>query len=328
MSKISRTSSPLVRGAPLVKFGNTDLWVSRLCQGTAFRHLRRTPNELRGQRVLRHCIEQGINFFDSAALYGWGGAEEALGRAIRGTRDRVVICTKVAAFHPPEKDEAELRPARFTSDYLFQQAEESLRRLGTDYLDIYLLHQPDPCTPAEDIVIAMDRLVRRGHIRYWGVSNHSAARVREFVTLTTDFGLSPIAALEEYFNVAGEARIQRLEAEMFPVVRDASLGLLAYSPLDAGQLAPDSTVDVDAPLAGLIKVLDEVASGLMVSRTSLCVAWVLTHPEVTSVLAGAESMEHVDQNLAGARMELKDDVLATLNAASIAYRDAHQAESK
>ena len=320
---------------PRVRFGNTDLYVSRLCQGTAFRHLPRIGDEPRGQQVLRHCLAQGVNFFDSAVAYGWGESESALGRAIRGHRDRVVICTKVVPYHPPAHEGDDLRPARFTRDFLLQQAESSLRRLGTDYLDLYLLHQPDADTPAEEIVGAMDALIRSGKIRYWGASNHSAAQVHEFVALSTRPGHAPIAGLEEYFTIAGASlsdtgqhRVQQLEREMFPVVRSAGLGLLAYSPLDAGDLAPGRTVEPGSPLARLVQVLDEVASGLRVSRAAVCVAWVLTHPEVTSVLGGAESPAHVDEHLAGTRLALPADALAALNAASAVYRREHTVEAQ
>lgn len=320
--------------APRVRFGNTDLHVSRLCQGTAFRSFPRIRDEPRGQQVLRHCLEQGINFFDSAVAYGWGGSEAALGKAIRGHRERVVICTKVAPFHPPTHEGDDLPPARFTRDFLFQQAENSLRRLGTDYLDLYLLHQPDADTPAEEIVGAMDALVQSGKIRYWGASNHSAAQVREFVALSTRSGQAPFAGLEEYFTIAGESlsdtgqhRVQQLERELFPVVRSAGLGLLAYSPLDAGHLAPGHPIEPSSPLARLVQVLDEVASGLRVSRAAVCVAWVLTHPAVTSVLGGAESPAHVDEHLAGTRLALPADALAALNAASVVYRREHTTEA-
>ena len=131
----------------LVRFGQTDLYVSRLCQGTAFRNMPREVDTM-GLRVLQHCIEVGVNFFDSSNAYGWGGAEENLGKAIAGRRDQVVICTKVAASYAPEKEDSPGKPARFTRDFLFEQAEGSLRRLQTDYIDLYLLHQPDKVTPA------------------------------------------------------------------------------------------------------------------------------------------------------------------------------------
>ena len=321
--------------APRVRFGNTDLYVSRLCQGTAFRSFPRIRDEPRGQQVLRHCLEQGVNFFDSAVAYGWGESEKALGKAIRCHRDRVVICTKVAPFHPSAHDGDELRPERFTRDFLFRQVENSLRRLGTDYLDLYLLHQPDAGTPAEEIVGAMDALVQGGKIRYWGTSNHSAAQVREFVALSTRSGQAPIAGLEEYFTIAGESlsdtgqhRVQQLERELFPVVRAAGLGLLTYSPLDAGHLAPGRPIKPGSSLERLVRVLDEVASGLRVSRAAVCVAWVLTHPEVTSVLGGAENPAHVDEHLAGTRLALPADALAALNAASAAYRREYTAEAQ
>ena len=115
---------------------------------------------------------------------------------------------------------------------------------------------------------------------------------------------------------------------MFPVVQEAGLGLLAYSPLDAGYLAPGRTVEPGSPLARLVQVLDEVASGLRESRAAVCVAWVLTHPEVTSVLGGAESPAHVDEHLAGTRLALPADPLAALNAASAAYRQEYTAEAQ
>lgn len=334
MPQVPGSSKPAEQRAPRVRFGNTDLHVSRLCQGTAFRNFPRIRDEPRGQQVLHHCLEQGVNFFDSAVAYGWGGAEEALGKAIRGHRDRVVICTKVPPFLPSAHEGDDLQPARFTRDFLFRQAESSLRRLGTDYLDLYLLHQPDAGTPAEEIVGAMDALVQSGKIRYWGASNHSAAQVREFVALSTRSGHAPVAGLEEYYTIAGESlsdtgqhRVQQLEREMFPVVRNAGLGLLAYSPLDAGHLAPGRPIEPGSPLERLVRVLDEVASGLRVSRAAVCVAWVLTHPAVTSVLGGAESPAHVDEHLAGTRLVLPADALAALNDASATFRQDYTAEA-
>ena len=315
------------RPSHLVRFGQTDLYVSRLCQGTAFRNMPRTVDTM-GLLVLQHCIDVGVNFFDSSNAYGWGGAEENLGKAIAGQRDQVVICTKVAASYAPEKESIPGKPARFTQDFLFAQAEGSLKRLQTDYIDLYLLHQPDKVTPAAEIIDSMDALVRSGKIRYWGVSNHSAAQVSEYVELAQSTDKAPIAGTEDYYNIAGasltdtgESRVQQMEQEMFPVLWSSGLGLLAFSPLDTGHLVPGRTVDPDTPLARLIDVLDEVAQDLRVSRGTVCVAWVLTHPEVTSVLAGTERPEHVEDNFAGTQIVLPDEAIETLNAASVAYRE-------
>ena len=174
----------------------------------------------------------------------------------------------------------------------------------------------------------MDSLVQSGKIRYWGASNHSAAQVREFIALSTRTGhalpspasksTSPSPAPRS--RTPAQHRVQQLERELFPVVRSAGLGLLTYSPLDAGHLAPARPVEPGSPLARLVQVLDEVASGLRVSRAAVCVAWVLTHPEVTSVLGGAESPAHVDEHLAGTHLALPAAALAALNAASATFR--------
>lgn len=311
----------------LVRFGQTDLYVSRLCQGTAFRNMPRTVDTM-GLLVLQHCIDVGVNFFDSSNAYGWGGAEDNLGKAIVGQRDRVVICTKVAASYAPEREDSPGKPARFTRDFLFQQAEGSLRRLQTDYIDLYLLHQPDKVTPAAEVVDSMDALVQSGKIRYWGVSNHSVAQVSEYVELAQTTGKAPIAGTEDYYNIAGESltdggdsRVGQMEQEMFPVLRKSGLGLLAFSPLDTGHLVPGRNIDPGTPLAPLIDALDRVAQDLRVSRGTVCVAWVLTHPEVTSVLAGAETPEHVEDNFAGTQIVLPNEALETLNAASATYRE-------
>ena len=311
----------------LVRFGQTDLHVSRLCQGTAFRNMPRAADNPMGLRVLQHCLEVGVNFFDSSNAYGWGGAEETLGKAIAGQRDQIVICTKVAASYAPEKEDSPGKPARFTQDFLFQQAEGSLTRLQTDYIDLYLLHQPDKATPAAEVVDSMDALVRSGKVRYWGVSNHSASQVSRYVELGQSTGKAPIAGTEDYYNIAGESltdtgdsRVVQMEQEMFPVLRKSGLGLLAFSPLDTGHLVPGRNIDPDTPLATLIDVLDQVAQDLRVSRATICVAWVLTHPEVTSVLAGTERPEHVEDNFTGTEIVLPDEAIDTLNAASAAYR--------
>ena len=309
------------------RFGKTDLYVSRLCQGTAFRHLPRTGDDPQGQRVLQHCLEKGINFFDSSNAYGWGGSEIALGKAVAGRRQQVTICTKVAASYPPKAPGNGTKPARFTRHFLFQQAEESLKRLGTNYIDLYLLRQPDEGTPIDDIVDSMDTLVQSGKIRYWGDSNHSAKQVAQFVAVGKKSSKTPIAGIEDYYNIAGESvdsegqsRTGQLEREMFPLIRQIELGLVAFSPLDAGNLSPNQQVKATSPLAELVQALDQIAQNLNVTRAELCVAWVLTHTEVTSVLSGAESPEHVDQNLAGTQLVLPQEVVKTLNAANKTYR--------
>ncbi|NKB65428.1 MAG: hypothetical protein GKR89_00060 [Candidatus Latescibacteria bacterium] len=315
-----------------VRFGTTDLMVSRLCQGTAFRHLERSADEPQAQAVLHHCLDQGVNFFDSASAYGWGGAERALGKAIAGRRDEVVICTKVPAMHEPGAD-GKSAPAVFSRAYLTAQVEGSLQRLGTDFIDLYLLHQPDKMTPPEEIIPVMEDLVEAGKVRYWGVSNHSAEQIGRYLELGRN-SAHPIVGLEDYYNIAGQSvdpqgriRTAVYEETVFPLIEKAELGLLAFSPMDTGYLAPGRALEADSPLRPLIAVLDEVAGELGAPRAAVCLAWVLSHRAVTSVLAGSEAPEHVDANLAGTRLHLPAPAQARLDAARQAYLAAQSRPS-
>ena len=279
-----------------------------------------------------HALELGVNFFDSAQVYGWGEAERALGKAITGRRDEVVICTKTRPCYTP-KDGEEPKYTSFSRDFLFHQVNESLQRLDIDFIDLYLLHMPDRLTPMEEISDTMHALVRSGKIRFWGVSNFSAEQVASLAESSE--GRSPIAGTEDYYNLAGitlneqgKSRVRQLETEMFPLMRDPGLGLMTYSPLDAGTLASDYQPDPDTASAALLQKVDRVADELGVSRTQVCIAWVLSHPEVTSVISGAENSEHLEENLAGARLELSLEAVNELNDASSEFSRRWEEENR
>lgn len=314
----------------LVRFGHTDLFVSKLCQGTAFRtHLSREGGNAEAHKLLRHCVDIGINFFDTAESYGWGGSETALGRGISGLRDKVIIVTKAA----PGSESGE--PLIFTKEILTKKVEGSLKRLATDYIDLYLLHGPDKSTPSDErqvsssksstqkhmqeIADIMDGLVRSGKIRHWGVSNHLSKQVGELVKL----GMRPekfrMAGLEDYYNIVAGPRRDFMVNELFPLINKGNLGLMAFSPLGEGRLVPGRKVEEGSPLIETIKILDEVAIELGVSRPQICVAWVASHPEVTSVLSGAEKPEHVEENFKGTELQLPAEVLRKLNTAANDY---------
>ena len=330
----NRPEEPAVeRPSHLVRFGHTDLYVSRLCQGTAFRKVSRRGDDPEGLRILSHCIDIGVNFFDSSEAYGWGGSETVLGKAMAGRRDQVVVCTKAAPVDGPESERLV-----FTREALFRKAEGSLKRLGTDYIDLYLLHSPDERTPREDadtpppdvptrehmeqLADSLDDLVKAGKIRYWGVSNHLGRQVGELVELGKREGKSPIAGLEDYYNLVAAERKDFMVEELFPLIRQGNLGLLAFSPLGEGRLAPGREIPEGSPLKGPVEALDAVANELGATRPQVCVAWVLSHPEVTSVLAGAEKPEHVSDNFKGTQTSLPDEAIRQLNAAADTYTEA------
>ncbi len=332
-------AQPATRASHLVKFGHSDLYVSRLCQGTAFRgHLSREGGDAEAHKLIRYCIDIGINFFDSAEGYGSGGSETALGKGVAGKRDQVIITTKALPAIGPDMQNVPGKPIVFTKEILFQKAEDSLKRLGTDDIDLYLLHAPDKATPSDDddfphppfgtptlehmqsIADAMDALVKSGKIRYWGVSNHLAQQVSELVDLGKRPEKSPIAGLEDYFNIAaGPRRRKLMSSELFPLIQKGNLGLMAFSPLGEGRLVPGRKVEEGPALVDLIKELDFVANELGVSRPQVCVAWSSNHPEVTSVLAGGEKPEHVADNFKGAELVLPKEAMQRLNAAADEY---------
>ena len=332
---------PATRASHLVKFGHSDLYVSRLCQGTAFRgHLSREGGDAEAHKLIRYCIDIGINFFDSAEAYGSGGSEIALGKGVAGKRDQVIITTKALPAIGPDMQNVPGKPIVFTKEILFQKAEDSLKRLGTDYIDLYLLHDVDTLTPSiedpegtshpvpgtptlehmQSIADAMDALVKSGKVRYWGVSNHLAQQVSELVDLGKRPEKSPITGLEDYYNIAaGPRRRKLMRSELFPLIQKGNLGLMAFSPLGEGRLVPGRKVEEGPALVGLIKELDFVANELGVSRPQVCVAWSSNHPEVTSVLAGGEKPEHVADNFKGAELVLPKEAMQRLNAAADEY---------
>ena len=313
----------------LVKLGNTDLYVSKMCQGTAFRtHLSRKEDDVEAVNLLRHCMDIGINFFNSAEAYGSGGAETTLGKAIAGRRDEVIVATK--AYHWSEGARTS-----FTRQNLMAKAEGSLERLGTDYIDLYLLHGPDLKTPSygqeipppdtptqehmEEIADALDAVVKSGKVRYWGVSNHLPQQVAELVEFGKRTGREPLVGLEDYYTIMGADRRDLMINGLFPLIRQENLGLLAFSPLGGGSLVPGREPEEGSPLLDVIAALDEVANELGVTRPQVCVAWVAAHPEVTCVLAGGEKPEHVEENLKGTTLALPDEAMQKLNSAADTY---------
>ena len=303
-----------------VRFGKTDLHVTRYCQGTAFRQLPRDDNTA-ARNVLYKCLDVGINFFDSAEAYGWGGSETVLGRVIEGRRDEVVICTKATPHYQLIKDPDTNKfsvgeKVHFTPEMLTSKCEGSLSRLGTDYIDLFLLHGDDEHTSPESISDTMERLVKSGKIRYWGVSNFTPENVEKYVQLPSDETSHGIAGTEDYFHIAAGSR---MNSDLLQVIERADLGILAFSPQDCGRLSPGRSEN--ARYGFLIGVLDKIAGQLGTTRPRLLIAWSLSHPAVTTVLGGAESPEHVVDNIGGTHLEIPDELLAELNAASQAYTE-------
>lgn len=297
----------------LVRFGNTDLHVSRICQGTAFRVNRRDPSDQGAQAVLHRCMDVGINFFDSSNAYGWGGSELALGKAIRGKRSKLVICTKVHPALKPKDSEPPVKVA-FSREFATRELEGSLKRIGTDYIDLYLLHNPDGITPPEEVAGTMDSLVRSGKIRYWGVSNHGPKEVAKFFQIGVESSGSRIAAIQNHYNIVD----RQLEQEMFPVLKRTKIALMPFSPLDEGRLLRPLPPGQEGK-SKLLAAVDQVGREIGATRAQVLIAWVFSHPEATCVLLGAETPQQVEENYGALKTKLPAELLVQLNAASDAW---------
>ncbi|MBI4268175.1 MAG: aldo/keto reductase [Chloroflexi bacterium] len=273
--------------------------------------------------IVEHALELGINFIDTADLYGRGRSEEIIGKALAGKRSRVVLATKVG--HP-----GTLRPQECGSSrhHIMRGIEASLRRLNTDYIDLYYIHFPDPETPIAETLRALDDLVRAGKVRYIGCSNFDAWRICEAVWTAKLGNLESFVALESRYNLLDRS----LEREVSPCCENYGIGVVPWGPLASGFLTgkyrggveslKGTRLENPAPIyrdilteAGFEKVakLETFARERGYNVTELAVAWLLSHSWLSSVIAGATSTDQVSQNAAGAGWRLNAEDIARLN---------------
>jgi aryl-alcohol dehydrogenase-like predicted oxidoreductase len=277
--------------------------------------------EATARRCNERALELGVNIIDTANVYGRGRAEEVVGRALSAhRRDTYVLATKV---YFPMGDGPNDRG--LSRKHVFEQCHQSLRRLGVDYIDLYQCHRWDDDTPLEETCGVMDDLVRQGTILYWGVSEWSAAQIREAVEVCRRLGWTPPSSNQPEYNA-----LQRsIEREVLPTTRELGLGNVVWSPLAQGILTGKyrSVAELPkgsraaGPQGGFMhrylrpEVLDAVgrlgslAAEAGCSIPQLALAWCLRRPEVTSVIVGATSPGHVDENVAAADLDLDPRVL-------------------
>lgn len=277
------------------------------------------------ERAARSCIERalelGVNFIDTANVYDRGRAEEVVGRALTPyPRESYVLATKV--YFPMGEGPNDRGLSR---KHVFEQCHQSLRRLGVDYIDLYQCHRWDEETPLEETCGVMDDLCRHGKILYWGVSEWSAAQIREAVRLCGERGWRAPSSNQPEYNALQRA----IEKEVLPATRELGLGNVVWSPLAQGILTGKyrSLADVPegsraaGPQGGFMRrywraeVLNAVgglaplAAKAGCSMAQLALAWCLRRPEVTSVIVGATSPWHVDDNVAAADLAIDPAVL-------------------
>ncbi|HXK33970.1 MAG TPA: aldo/keto reductase [Dehalococcoidia bacterium] len=274
--------------------------------------------------VVAKALDLGINFFDTADVYGGRGkSEEFLGEALKGKRHGVVIATKFAS--PMGEGPHMMGGSR---RYIYAAVDASLRRLGTDYIDLYQMHAPDRRTPIEETMRALDDLVRAGKVRYIGCSNYDGWQVADAQWVARSQRLTPFVSAQNQYNLLE----RRIERELVPACEKFGLGVLPYYPLASGFLTgkyrpgeapPEGTRLAGAgPRAeailnernfGVLRRLEDFAQQRGHTMTDLAVGWLASKPYVSSVIAGATKPEQVEQNVTAAEWRLTPEELAEVD---------------
>ena len=277
-------------------------------------------------RLVDLCLEAGVNFFDTADIYSDGASEEILGQAIKGRRDEVLISTK-ATFRNGEGENA----VGSSRHHLIRACEASLKRLGTDHIDVYFMHGFDALTPVEETLRALDDLTRSGKIGYIGASNFSGWQLMKALAASERDGLARYVAYQGYYSLIG----RHYEWELMPLGLDQGVGLMVWSPLGWGRLtgkirrgqpaaggriaaggAEGGPTVSDDYLYGVVDALDAVAAETGKTVAQVALNWLLTRPSVCNIVVGARNEAQLRQNLGAVGWSLTPDQVARLDAAS------------
>jgi 1-deoxyxylulose-5-phosphate synthase len=309
-----------------VKLGRTGLDVSPICIGamTYGEPNRGHPvwslDEEASRPLIKHALDAGINFFDTANMYSQGSSEEILGRALRdfANRDDVVVATKVR--HP-------MRPgpngAGLSRKAIFAEIDHSLRRLGADYVDLYQIHRMDEATPIEETLEALHEVVKAGKARYLGASSMSAWEFSKALHMQRAHGWARFVSMQDHYNLLAREE----EREMLPLCADEGVGAILWSPLARGRLTRawgETTQRSETdPFAGMlytneasdrtiVEAVAEVGMKRGVSRAQIALAWLRKNPVVVAPIVGASRTSHIDDAVASLSIDLTDDEVAQL----------------
>jgi aryl-alcohol dehydrogenase-like predicted oxidoreductase len=327
------------------RLGRSGLFVSALTLGTmtfggqgGFSKVGAT-DVAGAKRQVDMCLDAGINLFDTANIYSGGQSEEILGEAISGRRDDLLLATKVRMSLGGSPNDTGL-----SRHHIIRECEQSLRRLGTDYIDLYQVHEWDGLTPLEETLEALDTLVRSGKVRYVGSSNYSGWQLMKAL------GISERLRIQRYISQQIHYTLQAREAEyeLVPVAIDQECSILVWSPLAGGLLSGKYRRDKDASegrhvegwdeppvrdtdkLYDIIDVLVEIAEDRGVSAAQVALSWLLGRPGVASVIVGARTDEQLADNLRAAELELSEEERRSLDEVSalpLIYPFWHQAKT-
>jgi 1-deoxyxylulose-5-phosphate synthase len=312
-----------------VRLGRSGLKVSRICLGTmtygtpAWREW--VLDEAASRPFLQRALELGINFFDTADMYSLGVSEEVVGRALRdfARRDEVVIATKVY-FPMGEKP----NQRGLSRKHILEAVENSLRRLGTDYIDLYQIHRWDDETPLEETLETLHRLVQSGKVRYIGASSMYAWQFTSALYTADLHNWNRFVSMQPHYNLI----YREEEREMLPLCQHAGIGVIPWSPLARGRLARPRTAEhgtttkraqtdtlaqnfygqMEADDARVIDRVAELAQRYAVPMARIALAWLLHQPFITAPIVGAGKMQHLEDAVAALAVKLTDEDLAYL----------------
>ena len=317
-----------------VKLGRTGLDVSRLCLGCmtyGAPDMGAHPwsmGETESRPFIKRALELGINFFDTANIYSLGSSEEIVGRALKdmAKRDDVVIATKVFNRMRPGPNGAGL-----SRKAIMTEIDHSLRRLGTDYVDLYQIHRFDYDTPIEETLEALHDVVKAGKARYIGASSMSAWRFLKMLKISEANGWTRFVTMQNYVNLL----YREEEREMLPLCREEGIGVIPWSPLARGRLTRDwdetsartetdefgktlyaATGDADRKV---VEAVAKVAKGRGIPRAQVALAWVLQKPGITAPIIGASKMGHLDDAVAALKVKLTAEEIAELEDAYVPH---------
>jgi aryl-alcohol dehydrogenase-like predicted oxidoreductase len=318
-----------------IKFGRTGLEVSRICLGCmSYGEPERgghawTLPEADSRPFIRKALDLGINFFDTANVYSDGSSEEIVGRALKDfvPREEVVIATKVHGRMRQGPNGAGL-----SRKAILAEIDASLKRLGTDYVDLYQVHRWDYGTPIEETLEALNDVVRAGKARYIGASSMYTWQFAKALALSEKHGWAPFVSMQNYVNLL----YREEEREMLPLCRDAGIAVMPWSPLARGRLTRNwdatsaraeqdefgktlyaKTVDTDRQV---VEAVARVAAARDIPGAQVALAWLLHKPGVTAPIVGATKLSHLEDAAAALSVKLSDEEIAQLEAPYVPHR--------
>jgi len=306
--------------------GRTGVSVSKLCFGAGMFGYFGNEDAAECARMVDRAIDAGINYFDTSDVYSHGESETLLGKALKGKRDEVVLATK---FSLPMTDDLNQRGS--SRRWIVREVEASLKRLDTDYIDLYQVHRPDASTDIDETLGALSDLVRAGKVRMLGSSTFPAEQIVEAQWVAQRRGRERFRVEQPPYSIFA----RRIEADILPTCQRYGMGVVVWSPLSQGWLTgkwrrdapPNDTnrqnlqphlYDMSRPdnqrKLDLIEQLDAVASEAGISLMHMAIAFTCAHPAVTSAIIGPRTFDQLEGLLAGAEVELGDDVLDAIDA--------------